>query len=224
MGKHHSIGFFNSTIGMKYMMGISGLIWSGFVLVHMLGNVLLFVGSDAYNSYSHMLTSGKMVYLIEAILIWSLVTHMVMGIKLSIKNKSARPLAYAVSPVKEKSATIASRTMIIHGPLLLFFIIYHLITFKFGSYYETTVDGVVMRDIFKLVVEVFSEPMYVLGYVICMILLGTHLSHGVSSAFQSFGLNHRAYENKIKCAGYLYATLVMGGFIAQPLYVFFFNR
>lgn len=221
---NRKVSFFSTTIGMKYLMGLSGLIWTGFVLVHMLGNVLLFVGADAYNSYSHLLTSGKLIYLIEGLLIASIVSHVALGIRLTIKNKQARPQGYAVAAVKDKSSTLASRTMIIHGPILLFFIIYHLITFKYGPYYETKVDGVVMRDIYKLVVEVFSEPAYVIGYLICMVLLGMHLSHGVSSVFQSIGFNHRAYENKIKCFGYAYSFVVMGGFLSQPIFVYLFAR
>jgi succinate dehydrogenase / fumarate reductase cytochrome b subunit len=205
---------------MKYMMGLSGLIWTGFVLVHMLGNFLLFMGADAYNTYSHFLTNGKIVYVIEALLIFALASHVLMGIRLTLKNKSSRPQAYAVSAEGEKNASWASKTMVIHGPILLLFIIYHLITFKFGPVYMTTVNGVEMRDIYKLVVEIFTEPIYVVGYLVCLILLGLHLSHGVASVFQSFGLNHRAYEERIKFVGMSYAIIVLLGFISQPVYVY----
>lgn len=218
------LSFFSSTIGMKYMMGLSGLIWTGFVLVHMLGNFLLFVGADAYNSYSHFLTSGKMIYLIEGLLIFSLLSHVIMGIRLTIKNKNSRPKAYAVAAKGEKKTSWAAKTMVVQGPILLFFIIYHLITFKFGPNYTTIVGGIEMRDIYKLVLEVFAEPLYVVGYLVCLILLGLHLSHGVASVFQSFGLNHRAYENKIKVAGVSYAVIVLLGFISQPIYVYLFSK
>lgn len=214
------LSFFSSTIGMKYMMGLSGLIWTGFVLVHMLGNFLLFVGADAYNSYSHFLTSGKMVYIIEALLIFSLLSHVIMGIRLTLKNKNSRPQAYAASAQGEKKTGWAAKTMIIHGPILLFFIINHLFTFKFGPHYTTTVGGVEMRDIYKLVLEVFAAPGFVAWYLVSLVLLGFHLSHGVSSVFQSFGLNHRAYEGKIKLAGMSYSVIVLLGFISQPIYVY----
>jgi succinate dehydrogenase / fumarate reductase cytochrome b subunit len=81
-----------------------------------------------------------------------------------------------------------------------------------------------MRDIYKLVTEVFADPIYLVGYLICLVLLGFHLSHGVSSIFQSFGLNHRAYENKIKTVGLSYSIIVLLGFISQPIYVYIMNK
>jgi succinate dehydrogenase / fumarate reductase cytochrome b subunit len=215
--------FFSSTVGMKYLMGLSGLIWVGFVMAHMLGNLLLFIGPDAYNEYSHLLTSGKLIYVAEGALIFSLLTHVVMGIRLTIKNKVAKGSRYHVQAAGEKKVSWSSRTMIFHGAIILFFVVYHLITFKFGPYYETTYNGVVMRDIHRLVVEVFSDPMYVLGYIFCLLILTAHLSHGVGSLVQSFGLNSRAHEKTVKRLSLAYALVVGGGFILQPIYVYFIN-
>lgn len=213
--------FVTSTVGMKFLMGMSGLIWVGFVMAHMLGNLLLFVGSDAYNSYSHALTSGNIIYIAEAALIFSLLTHVVMGIRLTLKNRMARGSQYHVKPSGDKKGTLASRTMMFHGSITLFFIIYHLITFKFGTYYTTTVHGTEMRDIYRLLMEVFSNPIYVIGYTICLFFLMAHLSHGVSSVFQTFGINNRAHDKKIRLAGLTYAFIVGGGFLIQPIYVYF---
>jgi succinate dehydrogenase / fumarate reductase cytochrome b subunit len=208
---------------MKYLMGLSGFIWVGFVMAHMLGNLLLFVGSDAYNEYGHALTSGKIIYVAEAALIFSLLTHVFMGMRLTLKNRAAKGARYHVQASGEKKVSWSSRTMVFHGAIILFFVIYHLITFKFGTYYETTVNGVVMRDIHRLVVEVFANPAYVAGYIVCLILLTAHLSHGVGSLLQSFGLNSRAHEKKRQAISCLYALVVGGGFIAQPIYVYFMN-
>ena len=79
--------FLSSTIGKKYIMGITGLIWAGFVLAHMSGNLLMFISPDAYNVYGHMLTSGKMIYAIEAILILSLISHVFCAMSLTIQNR-----------------------------------------------------------------------------------------------------------------------------------------
>ena len=111
--------------------------------------------------------------------------------------------------------------MAVHGSIVLFFIIYHLITFKWGPVYTIEYAGESMRDLHRLVIEVFSSPAYVAGYVVCLVLLGIHLSHGVSSIFQSLGLNHPKYTPTIKKVGWLYALVVAGGFISQPIYVFF---
>ena len=215
-------GFLGSTVGKKYLMGISGLVWAGFVLAHMAGNLLIFVSHDAYNAYGHALTSGKLIYIAEAVLVLALVTHVYTAISLTAANKAAKPTKYAVTASGKKKTSLASRTMAIQGSLILAFIILHLITFKYGTHYETTVDGVVMRDLAKLMEEVFQSAGYVVWYVIALILLGFHLSHGVGSSFQSLGLMEGTYRNVWKKLSYSYAVVVALGFIAQPLYLFMF--
>jgi succinate dehydrogenase / fumarate reductase cytochrome b subunit len=204
-------------------MGLSGFLWVGFVMAHMLGNLLLFLGPEAYNGYSHALTSGKIIYIAEGALVFSLFSHVLMGFKLTLKNKGAKGSQYHMQASGEKKVTWSSRTMIFHGTIILVFVISHLLTFKFGTYYETTLNGIVMRDIHRLVVEVFANPIYVVGYIFCVMLLTAHLSHGVGSLFQSFGLNNRAHDKKIKCISIAYALIVGGGFILQPVYVYFLN-
>ncbi len=205
-------------------MGLSGLIWAGFVLSHMAGNMLIFVSHDAYNAYGHMITSGMIIYAVETILIVALLAHVISAITLVIQNKKARPQRYAGSSCGEKNASLASRTMAIQGSLILVFVILHIITFKFGTYYETTVNGVVMRDLAKLMVEVFSQPLYIVWYVVALVVLGFHLRHGVSSIFQSFGLTS-AYQNKIATRlGLFYGVIVACGFLSQPIYVFLVSR
>lgn len=214
-------GFLGSTVGKKYLMGLSGLIWAGFVLGHMAGNLLIFVSHDAYNAYGHALTSGKLIYVIEAVLLFALVVHVYTAISLTIANRKAKEQKYAVAAAGEKKVSLASRTMAVQGSLILAFLIYHLITFKYGVHYETTVDGVVMRDLARLMNEVFHSPAYVAWYVVSLILLGFHLSHGVGSIFQSLGLMEGSYRNTWQKLSYGYAFIVALGFIAQPLYLFF---
>ncbi len=215
-------GFLGSTVGKKYLMGISGLIWAGFVLAHMAGNLLMFVSADAYNSYGHALVSGNIIYVAEAVLVLALVTHVFCAISLTRGNRAAKQQKYAVAASGKKKVSLASRTMAIQGTLILAFIIYHIITFKYGVYYETTVHGVVMRDLYRLIIEVFQSPVYVAWYVVCLILLGFHLSHGFGSVFQSFGLMNGTYRELIRKMSWTYATIVAVGFISQPIYAFFF--
>jgi succinate dehydrogenase / fumarate reductase cytochrome b subunit len=203
------------------LMGICGLIWTGFVFVHMAGNMLILVGAEAYNKYSHAIVSNKIVlYGAEIVLLLALIGHATLGILLTAENYKAAPKKYAMKASPQKRATLASQTMAIHGTIILFFIIYHLITFKYGAEYTVEYDGVVMRDLYKLIFEVFSQPAYVFGYVICLLLLGTHLSHGFGSVFQTLGLNHPKYNKLVKCGSYVYAAVVVAGFISQPIYVF----
>ncbi len=209
-----------SSIGKKTIMAVTGLIWSGFVLSHMIGNLLIFVGAEAYNKYSHLLISNPAIYLAEGALLVTILVHAFDGIKLSYENKVARPQKYAVPPSPQKGASIASKSMIFTGSLMFAFLIYHLITFKFGPHYTVTYNGVEMRDIFKVVVDVFQNPIYVVGYVVCMFFVGLHLSHGFQSSFQTLGFYHPKYTPWIKKFGCFYSFVVAAGFVAQPIYVF----
>lgn len=214
--------FIFTTIGRKYLMGLSGLIWAGFVLSHMAANLLIILSPQAYNSYGHMLTSGSFIYVAETVLVLAIITHVVCGVSLTKENLAARGGSrYAVTPNGDKGTSLASKTMAQQGALILAFIISHIATFKFGVYYETNVGGVVMRDLHRLVVEVFKQPGYVAWYIICLILLGFHLSHGVGAIFQSLGLRNDKYACLIKRLSLFYAIIVAAGFLVQPIYVFF---
>lgn len=215
--------FWCTTIGKKYLMALSGLIWGGFVFGHMAGNMLMFYSADAYNAYGHALTSGMLIYVVEAALITTLAGHVLVGLMLTWQNWGARGSRYAASSKSAKAASLSSRTMIIQGSLILAFIVLHIGTFKFGTYYETTVNGVVMRDLHRLIVEVFQQPGYVIWYLVALVLLGVHLSHGMSSTVQSLGVLSHGNGRWIKTAGWIYAVVVAGGFISQPIYVYFFH-
>lgn len=214
--------FLLTSVGKKYLMGLSGLIWAGFVFVHMAGNLLILISPQAYNAYGHAITSGGVVYLIEALLILALVAHVLCAISLTKENRKARgDQRYAMSPNGDKGVSKASQVMVVHGSILLMFIISHLAGFKYGTYYETTVNGVVMRDLHRLIMECFKQPGFVVWYVIALILLGFHLSHGVKSVFQSLGLRNDKFAPLIEKVSFLYSFVVAAGFIVQPIYVFF---
>ncbi len=213
--------YFTSSVGRKHLMGLTGLGLVGFVFVHMVGNLLIFVGPDAYNKYSHALISNPLIYLAEGGLLAMFLVHVFLAISLSRENRLARPQPYAMPTNGDKGVCPASRTMAFHGMVLLAFTIYHLATIKFGPHYDVTLDGVKMRDMHRLVVEVFHVPGYTLWYVFALVMLASHLSHGFSSAFQSLGFNHPAWTPRLKCFGWLYAAVVSLGFMAPPLYLFF---
>ena len=211
--------FFGSKIGKKYMMGVTGLIWSGFVLMHMLGNLLIFAGPKAYNSYSHAIVSNHIVlYGAEVVLLLSLAIHISLAVLLNRESKKARGSSYYMTPNGQKGASLASRTMVFTGAIILVFVIYHLITFKYGPHYTAVYGGVEMRDLYALVIEVFKNPAYVGGYVFCLLVLGIHLSHGVGSMFKSWGFNHPKYTPWLERFGYVYAVIVAAGFISQPIF------
>lgn len=221
MSSKSSSSFLNSVVK-KQIMGITGLLLCGFVLAHLLGNMTLFIGSDAFNKYGHTLTSNPLIYLAEAGLLAIFLAHIVMAIKLIIENRAARPVPYAYSRKHSgRGATFASSTMPISGILTLVFLVVHIMGLKFGTVYTTEVNGVVMRDLYRTTIEYFQDPLHVLFYVIAVVSLGVHVSHGFWSAFQSLGLNHPKYMPKLKCAAWAFGILVGGGFSALAVFCYF---
>lgn len=210
-----------SSIGRKQLMAVTGIAWSLFVLTHMAANLLILFDPEAYNKYSHALITNPFIYVAEGGLVLTLLIHIVNGMKLTLENKMARPQKYAMAPSGEKAPRFQSKWMAYHGTLLLIFLVWHLVTFKFGTYYAVTYDGVEMRDLHRLVLEVFQSPVYVGFYLLCMVAVGFHLSHGFYSAFATLGLSHPRYASLVSKFGYLYAAVVAAGFASQPIYVFF---
>ncbi len=203
-------------------MGLTGLMLAGFVFTHMLGNlIIIFVGSDAYNKYGHSITSNPLYPLIGPGLLGIFILHIITAISISWDNRKARPSKYIAGETKgEKAVPVASRTMVYTGGLLMAFLVSHLITFKYGTVYTTTVDGVEMRDLARLFFEVFQSPVYVFWYVISLVGVALHLKHGFAAAFQSLGFWHPRYTPALKCLAALYGIVVAVGFISQPLYAF----
>ncbi|MFK8137324.1 MAG: succinate dehydrogenase cytochrome b subunit [Bdellovibrionales bacterium] len=216
-------GFWSSTIGKKQIVGVCGLLLTGFLLTHMLANLLILFSAELYNWYSYKLISNPLIYIAEAGLIALFALHVINAIRLQLTNKSARDSKYAVDINGEKGISFASKTMIHTGMIILIFTVYHLITFKFGTYYSVSYDGQEMRDLHRLVLEVFQSPIYTIGYVVALALLGFHLSHGIASAIKTVGFNHPAYNKKVELGGAALAWVIAGGFIVQPLYVFFIH-
>lgn len=216
--------FFLSTIGKKYLVTLTAIVWCLFVMGHMVGNMLIFAGPEAYNRYAYTLISNPAIYAIEMFLLAALLAHAGIALGLKVRNVLTKPTHYAVTPRSAKGAPISSKTMAYTGTVVLAFLIWHLITFKFGPKYLVEYDGLTMRDLYTLIIEKFSEPLYAFGYAVVMILIGMHLYHGVKSIFQSLGINHPQYNGFFKYFGYTYAVVVALGFISQPLYVYFFAR
>ena len=206
-------------------MALTGLFLVFFVIVHMTGNLsFIFGGSDAFNTYSHTLISlGPLLYVVEIGLLAAFLLHAWNAISISRHNRNARPDGYKKlkstgAPSKRSSS---SMTMIWTGIILLVFTAIHLKTFKYGAIYTTTVNGTEMRDLYRLVAEVFKSPIYSWGYVATMLLLGFHLRHGFWSAFQALGANHPRYSNLIYTIGVVLAVVLTFGFLAVPLTVYF---
>lgn len=209
--------FTRSTVGKKFLVAISGLGLSGFLLTHMAGNLLLLVSAEAYNKYSHGLVSNPLIYVAEAGLVAIFLLHMGLAISLWLENRAARDSRYLVSP-KNKGTTFAAKTMIYTGLLVLVFLVLHLITFKYGAHYSVNYNGVEMRDMYRLVSEEFQKPLYVGWYLFALVVLAFHLSHGLSGAVQSLGLAS-SINCKLKRATIGIVAILILGFMSQPIFM-----
>ena len=217
------IKFYNSSLGKKVITGVTGLGLSLFVLFHMTGNLVLLTDSEAYNQLAHFLNSlGILLYLVEFILLGLVVFHVAIAISIQINKQQARLVNYdrLKSVGNPSKQSISSRTMIFTGLILLVFLVFHLLTFKFGTYYSTVVDGVEMRDLARLVIEKFQSPIYTFSYVGVMIFLGFHLRHGVWSAFQSIGAMNARFSPLIYTLALILAVLIAVGFLVLPLAIY----
>jgi succinate dehydrogenase / fumarate reductase cytochrome b subunit len=218
-GHRRCTGWLSSTIGRRQLIGLTGLGLSGFVLMHMLGNMLILVSPHAYNTYSYKLVTNPLLIVAEIGLVVMFLGHIFLALGITLKNFGARDSRYAMAASGPKRTSMIQKTLWAQGLLILVFLILHLITFKYGTEYTITYDGVEMRDLHRLVVEVFSNPMYSAWYIVALIVLGMHLSHGFGSSFQTLGIHHPRYQKCIRCLSILYAVIVALGFISQPVYV-----
>ncbi len=211
-----------SSIGTKFLIAFTGLALFGFLVTHLAGNLLILVGPDAFNSYSHKLIANPLIYIAEAGLALLFVVHIWKTVGNYVRNRGARPVAYEVKkPAGHTSRkTLSSTWMIFSGTMILIFLVLHIKTLKFGAYYESAEPGV--RDLYRLSIEVFSKPGYVIWYVFAMILVGMHLRHGISSALQSLGAIPDGMKRAVLTAGAIVAVLIAGGFALIPVWVYLF--
>ena len=215
-------GVFSSSVGTKIAIGLTGLLLFIYLLIHIAGNLVVFLGPAAFNKYAFTLESNPILPLIELVLLSWFVIHIYKTVRMFLQNQSARPVAY----VRKKSAgytsrkTLASSTMIVSGLWLLAFLVIHVKAFRegWGHEYEWAAGG---RDLYRQEMEVFQNPLMVGFYVISMIVVGSHLWHGISSAFQSLGVDRPAWTRFILPTGKLIAVLIAGGFIVIALWAHF---
>jgi len=209
--------FYGSMVGKKAIMGLTGLIWIGFVILHSLGNLLVFRGSAAINSYSHFLKStGELLWALRAVLFLAVVLHVVAAIQLTSQSRAARPIGYAKR--EAQVATIASRTMRWGGALLLVFIVVHILHFTTGNIRPAGVFSA--DDVYANVVTSFRIWWVALFYVVAMIALGLHLFHGAWSSVRSIGVSPPSPQPLHRRLSLVIAVFVWAAFTAVPVAVF----
>ena len=229
-GDHYIAPFVNlirrtwhSSLGKKYIMAITGFVLFGFVVGHLLGNLQIFLGREMLNRYGHFLQSTpELIWPVRFVLLALAVLHITAAVALSSENRAARPVQYAQYEVV--AASYASRTMFMSGLIVFVFIIYHLLHFTIqipginftGHDFRILQDARQRHDIYQMMVLGFRQPLVALFYVIGVGLLCLHLSHGVSSMFQSIGWKNKTYGSFLNKAAITAALLIFAGYISIP--------
>jgi len=209
-----------SSVGRKVLMALSGFFLLGFVIVHLIGNSTIFVGSDWINAYAqHLHDLGPFVWVFRAFMLFMLSIHILFGVILTLENWGANPGKYAVN--KKLKVTFASKTMIWTGLLLLAFIVGHLLQFTLRVTPDIvlTADEVGRFDVFTMVVSSLRITLIAAFYILAMIILFLHTSHGIQSFLQTLGMSNDKLQPRYNLAGYLISTLFLVGYGAIPVLI-----
>jgi succinate dehydrogenase / fumarate reductase cytochrome b subunit len=212
-----------STIALKLLMAVSGLVFIAYVLLHMYGNLKAFAGHDAYNEYAHhlrtigepMLPESGLLWVLRVVLVLALVAHVYAAVALWRRAGRARTQRYQVK--RNRGSSFSSRWMRWGGVTILLFVIWHLLNFTVG---KVNVTGGATNDPYNLLVDSFGVWWLTLIYLVAMLALGLHLHHGTWSAAQTLGLTcTAASRRRAKAAGWVLAVVIAGGFSLVPLAV-----
>lgn len=212
----------SSSIGTKWIMGLTGLGLLGFVLMHMTGNMLVFGGREALNAYAKKLVDlGPLLWVARGVLLTMFVLHVATAMRLTRLNRAARPQPYARAP-ESAVTTYAARTMIMSGLIVLAFVVYHLLHFTLGVVQSGAIGAAHdAHDVYGMVIAGFSNPVIALSYVVAQIVLAMHIAHGASSAFQTLGLTYPSLSFLKHGFGKLVAGLILVGNLSIPLSILF---
>lgn len=221
--------FYDSSIGKKILVALTGLVLVGFVLGHMIGNLLVFAGPEAINSYGHMLQTlghGMGIWVARVVIFGSIIAHVVLTVQLTRANRSARGSAYGKHHTQVASKS--SRIMIVSGLTILVFFIYHILHFtarSFNDYdtYKYLLHGEQVHDVYRMVIAGFSWWPAALFYVIAMLFLCSHLSHGVASMLQTLGLGSAKTRPLFEAIGKAYALIILIGNCSIPIAIYCFG-
>lgn len=213
-----------SSLAKKYWMSATGLFLCTFLIGHLVGNLQLLLPPDealvVFNEYARFMTTNPLIKILSYLTYFSILFHAVDGILLVIQNKKARPVQYAYNKPSVNSSW-ASRNMGLLGAIVLFFIIVHMRSFWYEMHFGSiALDVNGNKDLYTITTAAFQELWYVVMYVLCMIAIAFHLSHGFASAFQSIGANHAKYTPVIKKVGTAFGILIPLAFAIIPVFLY----
>ena len=210
------VTFWQSTNGKKVIMAVTGCMMFLFVIGHMLGNLQMFEAPEHINAYGHFLHNlGELLWIERGVMLLVISLHILTTVQLALRSNAARPVGY--SRKEAINSSYASRTMYWSGPIVLAFIIFHLLQFTAGVLHPqaTFTDG----EVYSNVVSGFKVWWVSLWYIFAVSLLGVHLSHGIWSMLQSVGLAHKRHTPLLKNAARAIAILIVLGYISIPISV-----
>ena len=214
-----------SQVGRKILTGLTGIFLVLFIIFHLGGNLAILGEPDAMNRYSMFLHDmGPLLWIARIGLLAVFLIHAWLGISIWLRKRKARPTNYAVYSSKggPSKQGLSSRSMAFTGVVLLIFVIFHINTFALGETQTVMIDGQETHDIKSLVIDTFeNSALYAFGYAFVMLLLGTHLGHGIWSAFTSLTLTSKKASAVVYTIGVLLAIVLAVGFLFIPLYIYF---
>lgn len=210
-----------SSVGKKLVMGITGLFLCGFLVIHLAGNLLLYIGAEQYNHYALALHNNPPLLITAEIFLYvALAAHLYLAFVTTRDNWAARDSRYAVKRSKLEDQTInvagynASNTMFITGAVVLLFLILHLSDFKF----EIGWSDVAELEPYDKAAAIMSNTARMVAYAIGSLFVGIHVSHGLASCFQSLGLNPHRFKRRIETASWIYGAIIAIGFASFALW------
>jgi len=218
-------GIFTSSIGKKFMMSLAGIFLILFLLVHLSINLLVILFNDpmVYNRAAHFMGNNIVIKIFEIVLIGGLLLHVIYALILQVQNWIARPHRY--SKANFSSTSFFSKFMIHTAGVILAFLVIHFSDFyfraKFGHAAEIVSDGVVYHDFATEVIDKFKLLPFVIIYIAAFLFLGFHLIHGFQSAFKTLGIENNRYAPLIQTLSVIYTVVVVAGFTAIPLVIYF---
>jgi succinate dehydrogenase / fumarate reductase cytochrome b subunit len=214
------LGVFSSSVGTKILIGATGLALFLYLVVHIAGNLMVFFGPATFNKYAYTLEGNPLLPMVEIGLLLIFLLHIYKTVRMFIANNQARPVRYVkkryAGPPSRKS--LASSTMIVSGLWLFIFVIIHVKAFRYGTEYPWPAGG---RDLYRLELENFASPFVVAFYLISMVIVGSHLWHGIASAFQSLGADQPRWTPRVLVFGKTVAVLIAVGFMVIALWAHF---
>lgn len=210
--KHWIAAFWHRSVGKKQVVGVTGLALLGFLAGHLAGNLAMLKGAETFDAYAHFLESQPLLIPVELVLLAVFLLHVVMAIRVTLENWGARPVPYAAH-VDAGGRTLGSATMIYTGAAMLAFLLFHVTTFKFMA----PEDG----SLFEHVIGYFRITACMGFYVIAMVALGIHLSHGVRSVLQTFGIDHPRFTPAFGVGALAIAAAFAAGFGMLPPWGYF---